>query len=188
MKRALFIAATMAIAAPQVFAQANSFEGFSIGANAETAAATTTLIGTASDTNTDTGLALQAQYTFALAPQFTLGVGATLGTNTLKTGAINGVTYSTKDKASFDLVPGYAISDTTLLYGKLSALSGTVAADANGVGSSSSLSGVGYGLGVRYLINKNVFVQGDINSNRYNDVNTTGLSETTYAFGVGYKF
>lgn len=189
MKRTLLIAASIAIAAPQVFAQAKNFEGFSLGVNGESTSSTTTAIGTGSDSSTATGLNLQAQYTFALNPQFALGLGASLGTSSLNTGTVNAINYSSKNRSSFDLMPAYALSDTTLLYGKLSALSGTVAAvDATGTETTASLSGVGYGLGVRHLLDKNVFVQGDIATNRYNDVSNTGLSATVYSIGVGYRF
>lgn len=189
MKRTLLLAASIAIAAPQVFAQAKNFEGFSLGVNAESTNSQTTPTGAGSDSNTMGSLAAQAQYTFALGPQFTLGVGATAAPASLNAGSINGVNYSTKNRASFDLTPGYAVSDSTLVYGKLSALTGTGSAvDATGTETTAGLSGVGYGVGVRYLFDKNFFVQGDINSNRYNDVNGSSLSSTALAVGLGYKF
>lgn len=189
MKRTLLIAASVAIAAPQVFAQAKNFEGFSLGLNAESTNSQTTLTGTGSDSNTMGSLAAQAQYTMALGPQFTLGLGATAAPASLNAGAVNGISYSTKNRASFDVTPGYAVSDTTLVYGKLSALTGTSSAvDATGAETTANLNGFGYGVGVRYLLDKNFFVQGDINSNRYNDVNGTSLSSTALAVGVGYKF
>lgn len=189
MKRTLLIAASIAIAAPQVFAQAKEFEGFSVGANADITSSSTTLIGSGSDSSTATGLGLQAQYTWALAPQYTMGVGASYGPTSLNAGSVNGTNFSTKNRASIDFMPGYAISNTTLAYGKLSALSGTaVAADATGAETTSSLSGVGYGVGVHHLIDKNLFVQAEVNSNRYNDVNNTGMSSTALSLGVGYKF
>ena len=86
MKKALLLAATVAFIAPQAFAQAKSFEGFSVGANLAIAKTTTEPAGIASESGNSNNLDLQAQYSFALAPQFVLGLGVTLGTGTNKAG------------------------------------------------------------------------------------------------------
>lgn len=189
MKKVLFIAASIAIVAPQAFAQAKNFEGFSLGVNAESTTSTATTLGTGSDSATGGSLALQGQYLWPVNQQFLLGLGASYSPTSVNTGAVNGINFSSKNRTSVDLIPGYAITPSAMVYGKLSALSGTAAAlNATGTESTANLSGIGYGVGMRYLIDKNLFVQGDVSSNRYNDVGNNGLSSTALAIGVGYKF
>ena len=146
-----------------------------------------------SDSANSTGLGLQAQYSFALAPQFVLGVGATLSTGNHKVSDVSGPLggeNNTKNNTSFDLTPGYAVSDTLLVFGKISALNATLE---NAAGTTSiSLSGLGYGIGARSMINKNVFIQAGYDSNKYNDFTsgtiTSSATSTIFSLGAGYKF
>lgn len=195
MKKTILLAAVIAATAPQAFAQAKNFEGFSLGANLTVAKTTTDVTvggATLSDSGTSTNLDVQLQYSFALAPQFVLGVGATIGTGNNKSGTVGGNDLSIKDRASFDIIPGYVLSDSTLLYGKVSALSATGVADGAG-GSSTSLSGIGYGLGVRSMIDKNMFFLVGYDWNRYDEKTVNGggafkPKADVFSLGVGYKF
>ena len=124
MKKTLLLVASVAFAAPQAFAQAKSFEGFSLGANMAITTSTVdfTKAGiTLSNNDTTTGLDLQAQYAAALGPQFVLGVGVTAGTGVNKAGALTSggttIEFTTKNRTSFDIIPGYAISDTAMVFG-----------------------------------------------------------------------
>ncbi|APW41542.1 outer membrane protein [Rhodoferax saidenbachensis] len=193
MKKIAIAAACLALAAPQVFAQARSFEGFSLSANLESTKSTVDALSV-SDSGNSTGLGLQAQYTFAITDQFVLGVGATLGTvkrNTASASGLGADAY-TKDNTSFDLTPGIAVTDSTVIFGKISALGGTLQVD-SAPSASYSLTGLGYGVGIKSMIDKNLFWQLVYDSNKYNDVTTTGgttLSNksTIFSLGVGYKF
>jgi outer membrane immunogenic protein len=191
MKRALMIAASLALAAPQVFAQAKSFEGFSLGANAEMARSTTERAG-ASDSGNGSGLGLQAQYAFALGPQFVLGLGLTASTGNRNAGTLGATEFSTKDGASFDLLPGFAISESLLLYGKVSALSATNVAKTGGAETTASIDGMGVGLGLRGMVDKNLFFQVGYDENRFNDKTMGGVTvkprSSIFSLGVGYKF
>ena len=199
MKKLSLIAACMVVAAPQAFAQAKNFEGFSVGLNAEMTRSTTEASPlSASDGSNSTGTGLQLQYSLALTDRFLLGLGATASFGTLTAGssAALGVDFTTKNRSSFDITPSYALTDTTLLYGKVSALSATGVATLQGTSTeeSKSLNGVGYGLGLRTLVDKNVFLQLGYDWNKYNDVTnnagTATLKSTSNVFslGVGYKF
>jgi hypothetical protein len=189
MKKALLLAASVAFIAPQAFAQAKNFEGFSVGANL---ASTKTTIedATSSIDGTTASLDLNAQYNFALAPQFVLGVGLTLGTGNNKAGtSVTAVDVITKNRYALEFTPGYAVSNTLLVYGKVASLSATVEAGT----ASESVSGVGYGLGVRGLVDKNMYWQVGYDANTYSEKTSATLGtfkgkSTVLSLGVGYKF
>lgn len=196
LKKIIMLAAVAAFAAPQAFAQAKNFQGFSLTASAASTRTSTedTTIATgvvsASDSGRSTGLDLQAQYAWALGKQFVLGVGVTLGSGNLSGGRLGTTDVTTKERASLDLIPGYAVSDSLLLYGKLSAITGT--AEFSGIGSKSG-SGLGYGLGLRALVSKNWFFQGGYDLNVYDKVNATAtdsvkINSSVFSLGGGYQF
>jgi outer membrane immunogenic protein len=195
MKKALLLAASVAFIAPQAFAQAKNFEGFSVGANLAVAKSTTEPTGVASESGNTNSLDLQAQYSLALAPQFVLGLGLTLGTGNNKAGTFaTGDESITKNRMSLDIIPGYALSNNMLVFGKVSMLSADGASTtAAGVETKKSLSGVGYGFGLRGMIDKNMFYQLGYDINKYNDVEyVPGTSvkgtSSVFSLGVGYKF
>ena len=192
MKRTTLIAACIAFVVPSVFAQAQNFAGFSLGANVEFTKTSTDAAALGSDSGNSTGLGLQGQYSFALAPQFVMGMGLTLNTGNHKTSdasSLLGENY-TKNNTSFDLIPGFALSNSLLAFGKISALKAKLE-DSAGT-TSTSLSGIGYGIGVRSLIDKNMFIQAGYDSNKYNDftigATTFKTTSTVFSLGAGYKF
>jgi len=194
MNKALAVAAIFTLGSAQAFAQAKNFEGLSIGANYESTHTNLNTVG-AQDSGGSSGLGLQAQYTFAMSPTFTIGVGATYSTANhvaaTTAGAYADNVY-TNTNISVDFLPGYALSDTTLVYGKLSALSGTLQDNKNAL--SYSLGGVGYGIGLRSMVDKSIYFQLGFDFNTYSDVNTqfgggaTTIKSDVYSIGVGYKF
>jgi opacity protein-like surface antigen len=201
MKKALLLAASVALVAPQAFAQAKNFEGFSAAANLEIASPKIELAGTAlpdSVSGTSTNVGLQARYDLPLDKQFVLGFGGsyTLGDRKVGDSAANGVTLKSRSNYSLDLTPGVAVSDTMLVYGKFAILRGTGSSTniASGVETTNDLKGLGYGLGVRSMIDKNMFLQAAYDYNKYDDY-TDGVTGVTgkatssiFSIGVGYKF
>ncbi len=197
MRKKVLLAASLALATTGAFAQLKAFEGFSIGLNAEMTRSTTEALSL-SDSSNSTGTGLQLMYTLPLGNQFALGLGATASFGTLNAGsnATLGVDFTTKNRSSFDLTPSYALTDTTLLYGKVSALSATGVAttQATGVEDSKTLTGLGYGLGVRTLVDKNIYLQLGYDWNKYDDVTNSAGTATlkgtsnVFSLGVGYKF
>jgi len=195
MKKILFLAATAVFMAPQVFAQAKNFEGLSLGANVTASRSTSEPAGVASESGYTNGVDLQVQYSIAMAPRFLLGFGLTVGTtnNNAGTFAATGTELSVRNRAAFDILPAYAISDTMMVFGKVAALTADGVATTAAIDTKKSLSGVGYGLGVRGLIDKSTFYQIEYDFNRYNDVEYVpgaALKGTSSVFslGVGYKF
>lgn len=188
MKKILIVACA-ALAAPLAFAQAKSFEGPSVAATLVSTKTTIEGSGTSIDGST-AGLDLTAQYNFALAPQFVLGVGLNIGTGNNKAGTdATPADYITKNRYALEFTPGYAVSDTLLVYGKIASLSATVET----TGASEGISGVGYGFGVRGALNKNLFWLAGYDANQYTEKTSTAMGtykakSTTLSLGVGYKF
>ena len=192
MKKILIATATAAtLFAPQAFAQAKSFEGFSITGNAVATrstfeVSTATLNGTASSNSTNFGL--QGQYAWALSEKFVFGVGAQLGVGDVKVGTLTSsgsdIDIVGKSWNSAYVAPGYAVSDTFLVYGKLAALSGELEARAGALTAKASGTGAGFGIGVQSLLTKNIFIQAEAASNIYSDK----YKNTQLSLGVGYKF
>jgi outer membrane immunogenic protein len=193
MKKVLAIAVALgALGASQVFAQAKSFEGFNVGANAEINHATMSASDGSSGSDHSAGLGLQANYNWALGDQFVLGLGAGLSTGHHDAGTYaGGSNASVKDRYSIDLMPGYAINNSLLVYGKLSAVSAT-ALSTDGA-NTATVHGTGYGVGLRGLISSQTYWQAGLDTYRFNDVTfntgiTASLKNDVFSVGVGYKF
>jgi outer membrane immunogenic protein len=196
MKKLLIATAVAASCfASQAFAQAQNFEGFSIAGNlviTDSKAEVTSTIYNGSASDVSTNLGLQGQYTWALGDKFVLGLGAQLGLGDLGVGTLSGTTADLKGKnwSSFYVAPGYAVSNTLLVYGKLAAL----AVDIEAAGTKVPFDGIGYGLGVQSYLNKNMFVQGEFMVNDYTDEKFPLFNEvdkyknTQLSIGIGYKF
>lgn len=187
----ILIAATIAaaFAAPQAFAQAKNFEGFSVSAGTFTVSNSYT--GTSGNnistgSATDTTLGLQGQYAWALGNSFVLAAGLQSSIGELKadagTGKIKNVTLAY-------VAPGFAVSNTVLLYGKL----GAESYDFSNANGSYSNTATAYGVGVQVFFNKNVFFQGEVITSKPADTNFNGWNVTTdkvtaTTLSVGYKF
>lgn len=191
MKKTLLVIACTALATPLVFAQAKNFEGFSIGANIANTK-TTFSDATGDIDGTTTGLNLNAQYNWALGQEFVLGVGVTMGTGNNKAGATTAGNrdVTTKNLYALEFTPGFAVSKDVLFYGKIASLSGT--AEVDGLGSE-GISGIGYGLGVRGMVDKNMFWQAGYDLNQYAEktsatFGTYKAKSSVFSLGMGYKF
>ena len=184
---------------PQAFAQTNGasgFTGFSAAANANASTSSTEVSGNGAYVDmgkSSQDVSLQAAYGFAMGNNYVLGLGATYALGDLKFGSASagGLTASLKGKDAYSiyLEPGYAISNSTLVYAKLAYLG--MKGEVNG-GASEDFSGVGYGIGVRHKLSKNLFLQGEIAQSEYSDENISNAnykpSGTTGTVGIGYQF
>jgi len=193
MKKILIAAAVAAsFVAPQAFAQASGFTGFSAGANVNATTSSTEVrqsSGSIDMGKSSQDVSLQAAYGFALGNSYVLGVGATYALGDLKYGSAGGVNLKGKDAYSLYVEPGYAFSNSTLVYAKLAYLG--MKGEANGIGSR-DFAGVGYGVGVRHKLSSNLFLQGEITQSEYSSstIGNTRFepSGTTGTVGVGYQF
>ncbi|WP_296508705.1 outer membrane beta-barrel protein [Rhodoferax sp.] len=183
------LAGTSAFAAGPV---ANDLSGFSIGTQVEFARGAVNGTDGSSDGAATTGAGLQARYDWALTPTFAIGLGASYSTGNHGFGSYaNGTAATVNNRYSVDIVPTVALSNDYQLFGKVSSIYGT-AASSDG-SSTSDVQGVGYGIGVRKMLDKNLFVQAGYDLNKYRDVTysngtTASLQENVYSIGIGYKF
>jgi len=190
MKKYVIATAVAAAAfAPQAFAQAKNFEGFSVlgavNVNSTKAEVTvTTPAATASDSKTTTNVGVQAEYGWALGNDFVLGAGVTVGLSDLDLGSGAKI----KNTVGLYVAPGFAVSKDSLVYAKL----GSTSASVDIPGLSFDVSGMAYGIGFRSFTSKNVFFQGEYTYNKYDDKNFVNgkITATTgvLSLGVGYKF
>lgn len=183
MKKMLLAIACTALVTPLAFAQAKNFEGFSLGASLANAKTTVEFPASSTD-GTTTGLDLTAQYNWALGPEFVLGVGLTMGTGNNKAGTTGGNDINLKNRYALEFTPGLAVSKDVLLFGKVAYLNGT----AESAGTSDSLTGVGYGIGVRGMIDKSMFWQVGYDANQYQEKNTAKAKASIFSLGIGAKF
>ncbi len=171
---------------------ADNLSGFSIGANAELSTGSASASDGTSDTGKTTALGLQARYDWALAPNFAIGLGGSYSSGNHLAGTYaNGTAASINNRYSIDVIPTFALANNFQLYGKLSSIYGSAAA--NDGSSTNDVQGVGYGIGVRQMLDKNMYWQAGYDLNQFRDVTfatgtTSSLKENVFSFGIGYKF
>lgn len=188
------VAVAACVFAPQAFAQAKNFEGFSVGANLNLANSTSSY-SAPGQTGTANSFAqnidLLARYNFALGDKFVLGLGVSASVGDLKAGDISATnTIKFTSMTSFFVTPGVAVSDSMQVYGKIAALNVKVTESASAT--APSLSGTGYGIGIQQLLSKNMYLQGELMQNNYADY-TNGttvwkFNSSVMSVGIGYKF
>ena len=178
------------------FAQSKNFQGWSLGINAESANTVTAPIGIASESANSASLSLQPQYTWALGDNFVLGAGLTIGMGDNKAGtfAAGATESAVRARLAFDLQPGYAVSDSFLVFMKLSSAGATYELTSPGLPSiSTTVSGTTYGVGVRALVSKNMYLQAQYDTVRYDRVLGSalwdiGVDAKVFSVGLGMKF
>lgn len=186
------IAAAVAAAtfAPQAFAQAKNFEGFSLAVGVNSVSTKLDWSGalTGSASGSGANLGLQAQYAMALGESFVLGLGVNAGVGDTSAGTPSGNSeVKLTNTSSVYVAPGFALNNSVQIYGKIAAINGSL-----GGGGSGSSGGMGYGLGAQVLSGKNVYYQAEYMNNKYNDSTSSGttfkVSSDVFSFSVGYKF
>lgn len=194
MKKALIAtAAAAALAAPQAFAQANNFTGFSVGLNANFVSASTEISAASVKLGDTTQIAsLEGAYGFAMGRNGALGVGLTYNLGDMKAGTLTGTEFKGKDMYSVYVAPGYVLSSDTWLYGKLAYQAAKVELSGGGATGSANFDGFGYGAGVRALLSRNMYLQIEFMQAAYGEKTVLSAnlkpSETYGAIGLGYKF
>ena len=181
------------------FAQATNFTGLSGAVNLNVSTANTEFSVSGASLKLGEGsqsIGLQAAYGFSAGSNFVLNVGGTYGLGDLTLAKLvsgsSSVTIKGKNAYAIYLEPGYALSASTLAYGKLAYLS--MKAEISGAGTSGSkdFNGVGYGVGIRTMLDKSLFLQAEFLQSDYETITDSGLSAkptaTTGTVGIGYKF
>lgn len=211
MKNFIALAAITAACSTSAFAQVSNFTGPSASVNLDFVGSSIkgrniagadkgAEFGLGKD---DVGATVQAAYGFELSPTAVVNVGATYGLTGYKVmddkdsiahgSKVN--TVKATNVMSVYVEPGFLVSNSTLGYAKvgyetakLDSLSGTVKADLN-------ISGIGYGFGMRSVLDKNLFIQVEVKRVVYDETNFKGDTESKFkpsatvgSIGIGYKF
>jgi outer membrane immunogenic protein len=176
-------------------AAAGEFEGWSTGLNLNSNKADTKVVDAAGPFDgyikrSSTTGTLFGQYSHAATDTVLLTVGLGYDLNDTK---LSGDTFKLKNHYAVYFEPGYVLSKDTLVYGKVVYHAGKgEASSEDGSVASGSLHGTGYGLGVRYKLDKQFFVQAEWERVNYSKgtVNTAEVTPQTSSFklGIGYQF
>lgn len=146
------------------------------------------------------GTSLQAAYGFALSNDTVVSVGGTYALTKDKSGNLemdgDQVQFKNKNQMSLYVEPGYLVSNTTLAYGKVSYESAKMTvAVAGSEGGSQKVNGLGFGFGIRTMLDKNLSLQAEVKQVKYGAENFDDdgsakfkTSATVGTIGLGYKF
>ena len=220
MKKKLLVASLLSIAAASAMAQ-SKFEGFygQVGIGYESVAPSTSTslvvggVGIPSsinlnNTNSFAGTATLG-YTFAINPQFTLGLGAeyspiegqkqNINYNILGTNIPAG-SYNKKNSYNIFLSPGLVVGNDGLAYAKV----GFTGMSADTGGDTTNYTGYSVGLGYKQIISGGFYGFGEVNYASYGNQTynqsgniagyparisiTSSANVTNVLVGVGYKF
>lgn len=140
---------------------------------------------------------IQAAYGVAVSSSSVVTFGGTYALGSIDGGGetLGGLTEFRAEKAySLYVEPGFLLSDNTLAYGKLSyegaKATGRVFA---GPEYSTAFKGIGFGFGVRTMIDKNMFIQIELKQVGYRSIDTGDghthkPKSTVGTVGIGMKF
>ena len=201
MKKTSF-AMAMAIGgiASSAWAQTSQFTGWSLGLQVDSVATWTEFMGggvASKISDSSQNVALQAAYGMPWGRHGVLSFGMTHSLGDVKAGSIHvggtTVDFRLRNLYSFYIEPGYEISDAWLGYAKLGYFGVRNGEEtANGVIYSKTFGGLGYGLGVRTMLYKNLYLQIEYTQADYNrkqaDFGTYRSMTSTGSIGLGYRF
>jgi opacity protein-like surface antigen len=195
MKIKLLVAAAATVLATGAFAQAKSFEGFTVGVNGSFVGNTTQLSGSGDSNVGDSNFIPSGElgYAYAVTDKFVVALTGTYDFMESNAGKLTS-TYQLKGKNhySVNLKPGYALSKEAMVYAIIgyNQLTGSI----TNVSGSTNFTGVGYGLGAQLMLTSNVYAKVEMQQIQYGSqgiVNTQLNAKPVSnvgTFGVGYKF
>jgi hypothetical protein len=181
-----------AMSGSHAFAQAKSFERFSLAGGINIASnkfSRSAGAFSSSVTSSSIDSTFQAQYEFSASEKFLIGVGASADHGELVFGrwVSANTDIKMKDRYSLYVAPGYAIDDTTLIYAKLAYISGTFYDPASTI-----LPGTGYGVRMKIMGGSNIFSQAELSTNDYANREYLNATDSfrinALTLSVGYKF
>lgn len=198
MKKNLLAAALLSMAATGVFAQAKSFEGFSVGINGSFVGNISEFSGEGAGTNIgDSNIIPSGEigYTHAITDKFTLGISGTYDFMDANAGKVDTVQFKGKNHYSINIKPGFAVSKDALVYAIVgyNSVEGTTASNPYLTGST-TYTGIGYGVGTQIMFTPNIYGKVEIQQVQYDSKNIGGTtlsvkpSSNIGTIGIGYKF
>jgi opacity protein-like surface antigen len=139
-------------------------------------------------------------YAIALNKDWSLGLGLAFDLGKTKAGSLIdagppslSIKFSGKNHYSLYVQPSYNLNDSTAVFGKVGyhTIKGEVI-DIDGNNDSSKIHGLGYGLGLKTMVTKNVYIQTEVMWVNYKDevgaADTNKLKTTSGLVSVGYQF
>ena len=200
MSKKLVAFAAASILASSAMAQTANFIGLSGAVNFNLVNASTKLRGddaTVSFGESSTNMSAQIAIGQAINPNTILTVGASYGFGSIKSGSggFDGEDFTIKGKEIFSLYlePGLLVSDITLAYGKVAytTMKGELRIVGEGTGTD-TFSGIGYGAGIRTMLNKTSYLQAEVMQTRFGKEGARTVnaqpSVTMGSIGYGFKF
>jgi len=175
-------------------AQSSNFEGASIALNLNSATLASKLADTVAVGESSTNGSIQGAYSFALNENGLFSVGATYALGDLKAGSINtSPKFTIKAKNLYTIYAEPAIvNGNTAFYGKLAYIATKGAITASTANYNQNFSGTGYGVGIRTLVDKNLYLQVEFMNSNFRsktvDGTTVEPNGTIGTVGIGYKF
>jgi opacity protein-like surface antigen len=198
MKKKLLVTAALSIMASGAIAQsslpANPFEGASIGVSVSSVGGSTDISGTQSANMGQQSIVPTANvgYAYGLTKEIALGLTGTYDLADTKGGSSGSANLVGKKHWSVNFKPGYVLGSNTMIYALVgyNRMEGTL--NNNGSTGASNLNGIGYGIGIEALIDKNVYVRLEGQQVKYTTATMSGItykpSTTLATLGLGYKF
>ena len=158
----------------------------------------------------DIGFGLDLSYAFAIDNNFLIGLGFTYGLNDTDAGTVASILkFKIEDQRSVYIQPTYAFNNSFAAYGKIGyhEMDGKATLTQNlfinnqayglAAGSASGeFKGIGYGFGLKGLINQNVYIQAEVQYVDYdsegggsaNNVGSFKPETVSGIISIGYKF
>jgi opacity protein-like surface antigen len=198
MNKKILVATLFSVVTSGAMAQANSninpFEGPSIGVSVSSVGGSTDLSGTSSANMGQQSVVptVEAGYAFGVSKEVALGLTGTYDLADTKGGSAGSANLVGKKHYSINFKPGYVLGSSTMLYALLgyNRLQGTL--NNNGYTGTSNMNGIGYGIGIEALLDKNVYVKLEGQQVKYSSSTLSGVtykpSTTIATLGLGYKF
>lgn len=198
----VILAASALILSAGVNAQTTQFEGASVFGNFSQMSTSTKLSGDGDSIDglgkSSTAVSLGADYGVKLDSKAVALFGATYNITKPEILTFNGNSsvggaFELKQKNAYSVyvAPGYAVTQNALIYGKLSYNKTTIEASGDIVGDK-KFSGVGYGVGTRVFVDKNLYVNVEWHQINFGSEEALGANwkpkATIGSIGIGYKF
>jgi len=174
-------------------AQSSNFEGASIALNLNSATLASKLADTVAVGESSTNGSIQGAYSFALNENGLFSVGATYALGDLKAGSISTSSFTIKAKNLYTIYAEPAfVNGNTAFYGKLAYIATKGAITASTANYNQNFSGTGYGVGIRTLVDKNLYLQVEFMNSNFRSKTVDGTTVepdgTIGTVGIGYKF
>lgn len=194
---ALIKTSLLGLALVSTASMAGNFAGPEAGASVTMNGGATT--GTPSSTNKDSivggssmGLRLHSGYGFEMGNDAVILVGLDFNASELLVGKSVDQNMKIKNSWSLSAAPGMLLNDKTLAYLKLSYEAGKLNSEVTNIKFDESISGFGYGIGLRTQLNNTTFLETEIKQINYKKFTNQNYDftpvVTSGSVGVVFKF